>query len=83
VNSVENNLMKKVGRYWLLLLILSFCSSHISAQTLRFDFGNGKAAKGFTAVTANAMYSDAAGFGFEPGAVITAVLRKGKDQRTK
>jgi hypothetical protein len=49
---------------------------------LRFDFGNGKAAKGFTAVTANAMYSDAAGFGFEPGAVITAVLRKGKDQRT-
>lgn len=74
--------MKKVGRYWLLLWILSFCSSHISAQTLRFDFGNGKAAKGFTAVTANAMYSDAAGFGFEPGAVITAVQRKGKDQRT-
>lgn len=74
--------MKKVGRYCLLLWILSFCSSHISAQAFRFDFGNGKAAKGFTAVTANAMYSDAAGFGFEPGAVITAVQRKGKDART-
>ncbi len=46
---------------------------------LKFDFGNGKVAAGYTAVAASHRYDSVNGFGFEPGADITAVSRKGKD----
>jgi lysophospholipase L1-like esterase len=53
--------------------------SALAQQTLKFDFGNGKTANGYTQVLPTAMYSDAAGFGFETGAQVAAVKRKGSD----
>ena len=50
--------------------------------TLRFDFGPGPAGDGMTRVLPEMIYSDAAGFGFEPGASITAVDRGGDDPVT-
>ncbi|MCR4824490.1 MAG: hypothetical protein K5849_03935 [Bacteroidales bacterium] len=47
-----------------------------SAQTCRFDFGAAETADGFTPVTAATLYSDALGYGFEPGAAVTEVTRK-------
>ena len=39
----------------------------------RFQFGEGKAAPGYTQVPATAVYSDASGYGFEPGADLVSV----------
>jgi lysophospholipase L1-like esterase len=46
-----------------------------SAQpaVLKFDFGPGPAGDGMTRVLPETVYSDAAGFGFDPGAVIEGV----------
>lgn len=46
---------------------------------LRFDFGPGKVAPGYTQVKQASMYSKEAGFGFEPGAPISCLDRGGKD----
>ena len=46
------------------------------AQALRFDFGSADAADGWTAVTAQTLYDEARGYGFEPGAALTDVVRK-------
>ena len=46
------------------------------AQTCRFDFGSAVAAEGYTAVSAHTLYSDALGFGFEPGYTPSEVVRK-------
>ena len=42
----------------------------------RFDFGSAVAAEGYTAVSAATLYSDALGFGFEPGYTPAEVVRK-------
>jgi lysophospholipase L1-like esterase len=47
--------------------------------SFKFDFGSGKTALGYTAVSAASIYSDEAGFGFEKGAAVTDVKRSGKD----
>ena len=47
--------------------------------SFKFDFGSGKTALGYTAVSAASIYSDEAGFGFEKGATVTDVKRSGKD----
>lgn len=39
---------------------------------LKFGFGTGQPAPGFTAVTATSLYNPGAGFGFEPGASVIA-----------
>ena len=46
------------------------------AQMCRFDFGSAVAAEGYTAVSAATLYSDALGFGFEPGYTPSEVVRK-------
>ena len=43
------------------------------AGPLRFDFGPGPAASGYTAVTPSALYDEARGWGFLPGADLSAV----------
>ncbi|HEU6447594.1 MAG TPA: rhamnogalacturonan acetylesterase [Verrucomicrobiae bacterium] len=45
---------------------------HIQASALKFDFGSGKARSGWMQVTPTNVYSDQFGFGFEPGAKVTA-----------
>lgn len=48
----------------------------LSGQSCRFDFGSAEAADGYVAVTAASLYSDALGYGFEPGSLVTDVVRK-------
>ena len=50
--------------------LLLLATGALSAQSFKFDFGAGKPAEGYTKVAPNAVYSDARGYGFEPGAVI-------------
>lgn len=45
------------------------------AQSLRFDFGPGRVAPGYTQVLPDMPYTPQRGFGFEPGATLTAVDR--------
>ena len=49
----------------------------------RFDFGSAVAADGYTAVSAATLYSDALGFGFEPGYTPTEVVRRKGDALTR
>jgi lysophospholipase L1-like esterase len=49
------------------------------APNLRFDFGPGKVAAGYTQVLASTVYSQELGYGFEPGASISCLDRSGKD----
>ena len=61
----------------ILLFSMLLCAApQLNAQTVRFDFGSGPAADGYTAVTAQTLYSDALGYGFEPGVTLTDVTRK-------
>ena len=64
----------------LLLLLLPALSLTAQAQVFRFDFGSGEAAEGYVPVTAGTLYSEAAGYGFEPGAAVTDVVRKKGDR---
>ena len=48
----------------------------LDAQTMRFDFGSETTEPGYTAVTSQTTYSDALGYGFEPGTALTDVSRK-------
>lgn len=74
--------MKTITRFLLLSLLLGAASS-LYAQPLRFDFGSGEAAEGYTAVSAQTLYTDALGYGFEPGPALTAVARKKGTPLTK
>jgi len=49
------------------------------AKTLRFAFGARKAPAGVIAAPPTLLYSDATGYGFEPGTPLTAVDRGGSD----
>jgi lysophospholipase L1-like esterase len=48
-------------------------------RSFKFDFGPGPAAPGYTRVTPADVYSDKAGFGFEPGAPVTGENRSQPD----
>ncbi len=62
------------------VLALSVAPLNTSAATpARFDFGTGPAAPDYTQVTPETLFSKERGFGFEPGRVLTAVNRGGKD----
>lgn len=65
------------------LMAALLCANSLRAApantAFKFDFGNGKAALGYTKVTATTMYSDELGYGLEPGSVVEAVDRGGKD----
>src|SRR6185503_8212489 len=54
-------------------------SSGTSPSTLKFDFGPGTLAPGYTRVMPQNIYSREAGFGFEPGSQIACINRGGKD----
>ncbi|HLP38065.1 rhamnogalacturonan acetylesterase [Lacibacter sp.] len=56
-------------------LLLSVCSK---AQTYKFDFGNGRVKKGYTAVTSESKFANEKGFGFTNGSDVSAVDRGGK-----
>jgi lysophospholipase L1-like esterase len=49
------------------------------ASALRFDFGPGRVARGYTRVLATTVYSKELGYGFEPGANVTCLDRGGRD----
>ena len=66
--------MKKI-----MTIVLAACLAGALAQAqdaCRFDFGSAVAADGYTAVSAATLYSDALGFGFEPGYTPSEVVRK-------
>jgi lysophospholipase L1-like esterase len=50
-----------------------------SATALRFDFGPGQAAMGYKRVGPDTLYSKDLGYGFEPGASISCLDRRGKN----
>ena len=52
-------------------------------KAITFDFGSLEAAEGAIPVTAATTYSAALGYGFEPGATVTDVVRKKGDAMTK
>ena len=52
-----------------------------SQPKLKFDFGPGKVASGFTQVLAGTIYTRELGYGFEPGANISCVDRGGDSLR--
>ena len=67
-----------------ILIIFASCAAHKptgvgSSTSYKFDFGTGKTASGYTPVNTTSMYSDAAGFGLENGAVVTSVTRGGNN----
>jgi lysophospholipase L1-like esterase len=59
--------------------ILFAGSAQAQTPPIRFDFGSGHAAPGYTKVTATSTYTDEAGYGFESGSSIRAVDRGGAD----
>lgn len=59
----------------LVALVLGSIASGFAAeplQALKFSFGTGQPAPGFTAVTETNVYNESANFGFEPGANVLA-----------
>jgi lysophospholipase L1-like esterase len=68
-------------RIHLLLLAASAAGFSARADTAswKFSFGPGPAPAGYVAVPPTAVYSDAAGYGFEPGSAVSVVDRGGTD----
>lgn len=63
--------------------LLYFVNSMITASLLaqpsyKFDFGSGKAAAGYIAITPTSLYNENTGYGFEKGAQIEIVKRSDK-----
>lgn len=59
------NMKKYVFTGALLALLLGFSHAYAVDTNLKFDFGSGKTAKGYTKVTSENIYSDETGFGFD------------------
>ncbi len=72
------------GRVIVVLFSVLALGSTVSGQdgALRFDFGPGAVATGWRQVLPEIVYSDDAGFGFEPGASVQGVERAGGDALT-
>lgn len=64
--------------YYPIIVFLLSLSSFGQQSTFKFDFGTGKAAKGFTKVTPETKYSAQTGFGFDFDSEVTAVNRGSK-----
>src|SRR4029078_11302617 len=62
-----------------LVLIAPSSEGKTSTPTLKFEFGPGKVAPGYTQVSATTLYSKELRHGFEPGSTVTGVDRGGKD----
>ena len=61
------------------LLFSTGLQSQDAQTSFKFDFGTGRAAKGYIKVPPTAVYSKETGYGFDFGTVPTAVDRGGKD----
>lgn len=61
----------------LLLALVASTAAAADSPTLRFDFGSGSVAPGYTQVLPDMAYTKERGFGFEPGSNVTAVSRNG------
>lgn len=77
-------MMIKIVFKGLMLAMVVFgtiCTAILNAQTTnyKFDFGDGKVAKGFTQVLPTDVYSASKGYGFDLGSSVISVDRKGKD----
>ena len=68
--------MIRLSRFLLPAILLACSTAALSAQTCRFDFGASAPAEGYIPVSSLTRYSDALGYGFEPGTTLTEVLRK-------
>lgn len=70
-------------RFYLFCFSSLFFAAGATAQAVKtsfkFDFGAGKTAPGYTAVSPTVAYSPATGYGFDFGTTTTAVDRGGKD----
>jgi lysophospholipase L1-like esterase len=56
-------------------LAASTCVAQPAGTSFKFDFGSGKAAPGYLNVPPDTSYTDELGYGFEPGASLTALGR--------
>lgn len=65
-----------------LLLLISLNSFSQNETEFKFDFGLGKAAKGYTQVSAESIYSKDKGFGFMPNSKVESISRNGKNALT-
>ena len=63
----------------ILILFAAIAVAQTAPPALKFNFGAATAAPGYTEVLATTLYSDDFGYGFEPGATLTAVHRGGGD----
>jgi len=69
-------------KYYLIFLLGISTALTANSQTntsMKFDFGNGNAAKGYTKVTESSFYTKSLGYGFLPGASLKAINRNGKN----
>lgn len=69
------------GLMFAFVFFSTLCLTKLYAQTTsyKFDFGDGKVAKGYTQVLPSDVYSASKGYGFDLGSTVIAVDRKGKD----
>ena len=65
---------------FLALILAHTANAQTNKTNLKFDFGAGKTATGYTPVSAQNIYSKEIGFGFEPGANVNCVDRAGKNR---
>lgn len=73
------NIMKHRMLFSPVLLIAFLASAQNNTPLFKFDFGTGKAAKGYTKVLPTNKYSASTGFGFSGDAEIIGVNRGGKN----
>jgi len=59
--------------------VITLAQTKSVTSTLKFDFGPGKVAPGYTQVLATTEYSKELGYGFEAGAIVSCLDRGGKD----
>lgn len=73
-------MLLKVVKTNIVVLFIMFLSNNLNAQVgLKFDFGTGSVAPGYTRVTATDMYSEQKGYGFDYGTNAIAIDRGGND----
>jgi len=68
----------KRSKYYFVVVLISIGQLSF-AQDLKFDFGTGKAAKGYKKVQPEDFYSNEKGYGFVPGSSVKSVTNKSKN----
>src|SRR4029079_2775866 len=71
----------KIGLLTVILFTAHFSVAYAQSkqEPMKFDFGSGKVASGYTQVLPNSVYDKEKGFGLEPGANVTCPDRGGKN----